>query len=370
MKKKKKSSNYCKEFKSLALLLLVVLAIASANAVYAASVGNFGAGVNGNGNSPGGYDGRGGWGGGGVGSYDGPDGPPLFNLPNKTSTTSKKPSVSVSCSPSTSTRDSKRSLKVKCNGNVAGTGPYEILAITLSGDRTSIDSSGFKKSGGRFLYQRRGRSATFQVSPKKTTTYTVYCAPPHKITNQYINRAQGSSSATQSRYYSKYKKYLVKKSVTCKVAATTPTTPTDPDHPVDPDITPPTTSNPTNPTDPNDPTIDDTDINDPDITTTVTSDPTDDPDTDPLVRPPIFTPAPTATITASPTLLRSGQVSTITWSSTDTSNCSVYGPDLFSTALFGSQDVTISQDSIYTISCNGGARDSVRVRVIPNWNER
>lgn len=59
----------------------------------------------------------------------------------------------------------------------------------------------------------------------------------------------------------------------------------------------------------------------------------------------------TASISASPTRVRSGSSSTVTWSASGVTSCTVSGPGLSSTSKQGSQSATITQQSLYTLTC-------------------
>lgn len=78
---------------------------------------------------------------------------------------------------------------------------------------------------------------------------------------------------------------------------------------------------------------------------------------------------PTVNIQASPTLVAQGQTSRITWSSAAATGCTISGPDLSSTAFAGSEIVTILGESIFTIECDGDLTDTVKVRIVPKWEE-
>lgn len=82
--------------------------------------------------------------------------------------------------------------------------------------------------------------------------------------------------------------------------------------------------------------------------------------------------APTAAISASPTSVYAGQSSTVSWSSTNATSCSVSGPGVSSSALSGSQSTgaLTTGTNTYSISCSGtGGSDSksavVSVSTIP-----
>ena len=86
--------------------------------------------------------------------------------------------------------------------------------------------------------------------------------------------------------------------------------------------------------------------------------------------------SPQASITASPTRVKNGSTSVVTWSSQDVvpGSCSVSGPGLSSTSGSGSQTVTITAQSTYTITCQThtsgvSAHSSVTVNDIPVFTE-
>lgn len=86
--------------------------------------------------------------------------------------------------------------------------------------------------------------------------------------------------------------------------------------------------------------------------------------------PPLPTfPAPQVTLSASPGTIDSVQSSTISWSSSNTSSCSASDAWSGSKALSGSESVTPSQTSTYTLTCagsfGGSASKSVSVTVNP-----
>jgi F5/8 type C domain-containing protein len=62
---------------------------------------------------------------------------------------------------------------------------------------------------------------------------------------------------------------------------------------------------------------------------------------------------PTVTLTASPTSVTSGQASTLSWSSSNTTSCTASGGWSGSEPTSGSAAVTPSQTNTYNISCNG-----------------
>jgi hypothetical protein len=65
-------------------------------------------------------------------------------------------------------------------------------------------------------------------------------------------------------------------------------------------------------------------------------------------------PPPTVTLTASPTGVRSGGSSSLTWTSTDATSCLATGQWTGSKALTGSQSVgPLSVDSTFTLTCSG-----------------
>lgn len=73
------------------------------------------------------------------------------------------------------------------------------------------------------------------------------------------------------------------------------------------------------------------------------------------------TPPATATLTASPTSIVSGQSSTLTWSSTDATSCTASGAWSGSLATSGSQSVSPTSTSTYTLSCTGAGGSSAPV---------
>ena len=78
-------------------------------------------------------------------------------------------------------------------------------------------------------------------------------------------------------------------------------------------------------------------------------------------------------VTASPASVRKNSQTTINWSVVGSvTSCTISGPGLSSTALSGSQLVTITQESTYTYSCNtasGTVTKSVTVKVLPSFQE-
>lgn len=82
---------------------------------------------------------------------------------------------------------------------------------------------------------------------------------------------------------------------------------------------------------------------------------------------------PTVTITANGTanslLVKSGSSVAIAWTaSVDATSCTVSGPGISSTAKNGSQAVTVTSLSTYTINCNGATK-SVTVGLVPTFEE-
>ena len=78
------------------------------------------------------------------------------------------------------------------------------------------------------------------------------------------------------------------------------------------------------------------------------------------------TPAPTASIGASPSTIDQGQSSTLTWSSTDATSCTASGAWSGAKASSGSEAVSPGATSGYTITCNGAggsANNSATVTV-------
>lgn len=79
---------------------------------------------------------------------------------------------------------------------------------------------------------------------------------------------------------------------------------------------------------------------------------------------------PTATISVTPTRVKSGGTATVTWSSTDTTSCSVTGPGFSASGTSGSQAATVTSQSTYTVSCNSGAATATaKVNVVPTFQE-
>jgi beta-glucanase (GH16 family) len=68
-----------------------------------------------------------------------------------------------------------------------------------------------------------------------------------------------------------------------------------------------------------------------------------------------ITPGPTVTLSASPDLITAGSSSTLTWSSTNATSCQAASPASWTsqTANSGSQSVSPTNTTTYTISCNG-----------------
>ncbi len=65
------------------------------------------------------------------------------------------------------------------------------------------------------------------------------------------------------------------------------------------------------------------------------------------------TTAPTLTIAANPTTILSGQSSTLTWTSSNTTSCTASGGWSGGKALFGTQGVTPAATTTYTMTCTG-----------------
>lgn len=88
--------------------------------------------------------------------------------------------------------------------------------------------------------------------------------------------------------------------------------------------------------------------------------------------------APSATISANPTRVRSGSTSTLTWSASGVSvSCTVTGPGVNKTDAANSCNVgndsiqtpAITAQSVYTITCDGVQQGQVIVNVVPNFSE-
>lgn len=81
---------------------------------------------------------------------------------------------------------------------------------------------------------------------------------------------------------------------------------------------------------------------------------------------------PTATITASPSRVHSGGTSTIAWSSSNVTACTVTGPGLSAQSKSGSQVVTVSTQAVYTINCTttgNPVKATAIVNIIPDFQE-
>ncbi|HVB20168.1 MAG TPA: hypothetical protein VNF51_02730 [Candidatus Paceibacterota bacterium] len=82
---------------------------------------------------------------------------------------------------------------------------------------------------------------------------------------------------------------------------------------------------------------------------------------------------PSATISASPQRVRARDFTTITWGSVNVNSCTVSGPDLSLTSTSGSQVVSISSQSTYTISCTTNSSSissvsaSTTVNTVPSY---
>jgi hypothetical protein len=78
-------------------------------------------------------------------------------------------------------------------------------------------------------------------------------------------------------------------------------------------------------------------------------------------------PVPTASLSVSDTTVDAGQSATLTWNSTDTSDCTASGGWSGSKATTGSQSVSPGVTTTYTLTCSGdggSANDSVTITVI------
>ncbi len=82
---------------------------------------------------------------------------------------------------------------------------------------------------------------------------------------------------------------------------------------------------------------------------------------------------PTATISASPTRVQSGNSTKLSWSTTDVTSCTVKGTNGFSRTSTSGTNIdsgTITSQATFTISCDGAAASaSVRVNVVPQYQE-
>lgn len=82
---------------------------------------------------------------------------------------------------------------------------------------------------------------------------------------------------------------------------------------------------------------------------------------------------PVLSISASPTRVRQGNASTITWSASEVDSCSVSGPSFSASGLSGSQSSgAIQNQSTYTLTCStqgGNESASVTVTLAPSFIE-
>ena len=81
---------------------------------------------------------------------------------------------------------------------------------------------------------------------------------------------------------------------------------------------------------------------------------------------------PTATISASPTRVQSGNHTKLTWTTTDVTSCTVTGTNGFSkTGTSGTavDSGAITSQTTFTLSCNAGSPKSVVVNVVPSYQE-
>lgn len=83
--------------------------------------------------------------------------------------------------------------------------------------------------------------------------------------------------------------------------------------------------------------------------------------------PPPPPPAPTASLSANPTSINSGQNSVLTWSSTNATSCTASGAWSGTKATSGSQSVTPTSDSVYNLACTGsGGTANASANVVVN----
>ena len=73
--------------------------------------------------------------------------------------------------------------------------------------------------------------------------------------------------------------------------------------------------------------------------------------------------------TATPSRVHSGDTSVIAWSTSQANNCVVSGPGLSVTSNNGSQPVTITSKSTYTITCDAIPSQTATVNVVPAYQQ-
>ena len=82
---------------------------------------------------------------------------------------------------------------------------------------------------------------------------------------------------------------------------------------------------------------------------------------------------PAVQITATPSIVRLGGESRVSWDGGSADECSVSGPSLSAATVVGSQVVTnIQEQSTYTLTCSRGtavAQDTTRIDIVPLWRE-
>jgi hypothetical protein len=75
------------------------------------------------------------------------------------------------------------------------------------------------------------------------------------------------------------------------------------------------------------------------------------------------------TMNASPTVVKAGTPTFITWSTRGARDCTVTGPAVLEQGLRGNFSIVVTQESTYTLSCADGASTSVTVKILPVFRE-
>lgn len=78
--------------------------------------------------------------------------------------------------------------------------------------------------------------------------------------------------------------------------------------------------------------------------------------------------APNISISAVANRVHVGESSTVSWSATGVTSCTVSGPGLSSTAKTGSKAIAITAQSVYTITCDGITKTAT-VSIVPGFKE-